>query len=156
MNRIAVIPVLALFAGAAMAAPPGMAGGPGMAAADADGDGSITLAEFENAAVERAREHFARLDANSDGLIAGDELQRRGHDRVQDRAGPAGPARAFERLDADASGGVSLAEFGQARRQPPADAFAAADADGSGELDAGEFAALAGAHRAERRQARPQ
>ena len=126
-----------LLAGAAWTARPGPE------SMDTDGDGSISLAEFENAHLERAREHFARLDADGDGMLAADELQRPARDWNRSlRRDRRSPERSFERLDADASGGISLAELGNARSAPNAADFATVDVDGSGELDADEFGAM--------------
>lgn len=52
-------------------------------------------------------------------------------------------AAAFASLDADASGGLSLAEVQAAMPDVTAEAFATADADVSGELSAEEYATLA-------------
>lgn len=48
----------------------------------------------------------------------------------------------FASVDADASGGISLAEAQLAWPALTPDAFAAADADGNGELSAEEYDAL--------------
>lgn len=46
---------------------------------DADGDGVVTVVEYQNAAQER----FRKLDANSDGVLSEDEMKtgQRGHRR---------------------------------------------------------------------------
>lgn len=51
----------------------------------------------------------------------------------------------FTSVDADASGGVSVAEAQVAWPDLTPEAFAAADLDGNGELSAEEFAAATGA-----------
>lgn len=51
---------------------------------DANGDGRVTLAEFQ----ARAAARFARMDANNDGRVAKDELPARGH-RGHHGQGPA-------------------------------------------------------------------
>lgn len=150
MNRILIASASALLLIAAAAAAP-----PHMAKADSNNDGSVSLAEFENAQLERAREHFARLDENGDGQLSADELDRKHRGKHgRSRHGQPDPERVVGDLDADASGGVSLAEFGPARFKPGAEAFAAADGDGNGELDAGEVEQMIRAHRDERRRDR--
>jgi len=49
----------------------------------------------------------------------------------------------FSALDADGSGGISLAELAAAAPDATAETFAAYDFDGSGELSADEYAAWA-------------
>ncbi len=75
---------------------------------DANGDGVVSLEEFEAFATaererrqeERRARHFARLDANSDGVISADE-----HAAADSRAD-----RMFERLDTDGDGVITEAE----------------------------------------------
>ncbi|MCY7281567.1 MAG: EF-hand domain-containing protein [Sphingomonas bacterium] len=80
-------------------------------------------------AVAKVREHFARMDTNRDGFVAGDEMQsmrggahhvknqamgdRRG--RGGDRMAVANPGAAFDRIDANRDGMISRDEFGKAR-----------------------------------------
>ena len=74
--------------------------------------------------VAKVRDHFARMDANRDGFVAGDEMQamrgqhqgmkrqmgeRRG--RGGDRMAMANPGAAFDRLDANRDGAISRDEF---------------------------------------------
>jgi Ca2+-binding EF-hand superfamily protein len=73
-------------------------------------------------AVAKVREHFARIDVNRDGFIAGAEMQslrgqgKRNMAGRRARAnGGANPAAAFDRLDANRDGMISRAEFGAAR-----------------------------------------
>ncbi len=83
--------------------------------------------------VAKVRDHFARMDANRDGFVAGDEMQAmrgqhqgmkrqmgeqrgRGGDRMADRGRVGGdPTAAFDRLDANRDGMISRDEFGRAR-----------------------------------------
>lgn len=78
------------------------------AKADQDGDGMLSKAELEAAAAERAQKRVARMlerhDANKDGVLSPDEMDR--SDKM---------ARMFKRLDKDNSGGVSAQEFKAAR-----------------------------------------
>jgi len=79
-------------------------------------------------AVAKVRDHFARMDANRDGFVAGDEMQamrsqhqgmkrqmgeRRG--RGGDRMAMANPGAAFDRLDANRDGMISRDEFAKGR-----------------------------------------
>lgn len=77
------------------------------AAFDTDGDGQVSRAEFEAEATARAAERagamFERLDADGDGMLSRDVLEARGGAQV--------PARMLARLDADGDGIVSEAEF---------------------------------------------
>lgn len=75
--------------------------------------------------VARVRDHFARIDANRDGVVAQDELQAIRGMRGQRMAGGPGMARresamrdsnaAFDRLDANRDGSISRDEFAKAR-----------------------------------------
>lgn len=51
---------------------------------DADKDGKISKAEAENAERDRMKEHFDRIDANSDGFIDANELQT-AHERRREK-----------------------------------------------------------------------
>jgi Ca2+-binding EF-hand superfamily protein len=77
---------------------------------DTDGDGFLTPAELEAharlSAGSRAERMMSRMDANNDGKLSLEEM-----------AGRRDPARFFERMDADKSGGISQAEFDEARAQ---------------------------------------
>lgn len=79
---------------------------------DADGDGSVSEAEFvahaEARAAERAAQMFARLDADGDGTLSRDVLESRGG-----RSGLSD--RMISRADTDNSGGVSAEEFEAAK-----------------------------------------
>lgn len=79
-----------------------------IAEADTDGDGFLTVEELEAAGAERARTFASRmierLDADEDGRLSAEELQK------PDRAD-----RRFDRVDADGNGTISEAEFEAAR-----------------------------------------
>lgn len=127
--------------------------------ADANDDGFVSLAEMKSAHNARLEERFARLDTNADGMLSDDEMAaakeaRRGdRDKRRDgrRHGKGNPEKMFSKLDADGSGGLSLAELEGKRFSPDINAFQAADINGSGELDATEMQAMMKARRAERR-----
>lgn len=81
--------------------------------------------------VARVRDHFARMDANRDGVVAQDEMQAmRGMHMRRMAEGPGGPGgpqgamregpmrdpnAAFDRLDANRDGSISRDEFAKAR-----------------------------------------
>jgi len=77
--------------------------------------------------VAKVRDHFAKMDINRDGFVAGDEMQSmRGkkqgmkHQMGNRMAGLARsgrePGAAFDRLDANRDGMISRDEFGKARQ----------------------------------------
>ena len=103
----------------------GRGSGGGMMAADTDHDGKISHAEF----TAQAAAHFAKLDANGDGQISGDEMKavmERMPDAMGGRHGPGdqpgGPmmppppgghhgAGMLERLDTNHDGKISRDEM---------------------------------------------
>jgi len=82
--------------------------------ADKDGDGFLTMAEFEamprvgNLPEDKRPLLFGRLDKNADGKLARDELVRM---RDMRKDGKRQPLQPLWELDTDKSGGVSLEEF---------------------------------------------
>ena len=103
---------------------------------DKDGDGKVTRAEVQAGRAERVK----GIDADGDGLLSADEMiaadlaqetarieaRVKGRIAVQDADGdgklsaaemmvPPGPARLFDRIDADRDGTVTEAELAQAR-----------------------------------------
>jgi Ca2+-binding EF-hand superfamily protein len=126
--------LLALLVGtvataAVVAAGPGRHGYPGKGGphspalhhGDTDGDGAISAAEWQAL--------FARLDANSDGQLSGDELPGKRYHRGLPAAAIAGFIA--READADGDGAVTLSEF-EAR-------VAALDSDGDGALSMAEL-----------------
>jgi Ca2+-binding EF-hand superfamily protein len=115
---------------------------------DADGDGLISLQEFQAASGQM----FARLDADGDGRVSAEELATAGLGPGQaDREQRAGAGREgareeraarmqqhrerrFAAMDADGDGQVSRAEFDDAHLER----FNAMDANGNGVIDADE------------------
>ncbi|HST43808.1 MAG TPA: hypothetical protein VLK29_01155 [Luteimonas sp.] len=82
---------------------------------DADGDGDISRAEAAQS--PRLAEHFAKLDRNGNGVLESSERPRHPA-RTGGRGGRGGhPGAGIERLDADADGRISRAEF-DARKLP--------------------------------------
>ena len=151
MKQLLIVPALAVLACGVAAAEHR-----GLAAADTDGDGQVSLAEFEAAHAARVRERFARMDDNADGLLSADEVEQhaRGRHHGPRRHRHHDPERLVERLDTDGSGSVSFAEMEGRRFAPSAETFTAADADGSGELDGAELQSLIEQHRERRKQER--
>lgn len=111
---------------------------------DADGDGVVSLQEFQAAGAER----FAALDADGDGRISAAEFAagRRGPTRAATdnadgrQAGPRAERmqqfreQRFAKLDADRDGYISRAEFDA----PHMARFNALDVNGNGAIDADE------------------
>ncbi|MFK7881280.1 EF-hand domain-containing protein [Roseobacter sp.] len=77
------------------------------ASADTDGDGFLTQDELEAAASERAKERAGKMierhDANADGKLSAEELER-----------PGRGDRLFNRADADGDGAITKSEFDEA------------------------------------------
>jgi Ca2+-binding EF-hand superfamily protein len=129
---------------------------------DADGDGAISLQEFQAAGDAM----FARLDADGDGRLSPAELAGAGRGwgkQDGERAGPRAErrsedraarmeqyrARWFSRMDADGDGYVTRAEFDDARLAR----FSALDLNGNGVIDADELPLRQGhGHRQGKRQ----
>lgn len=101
-----------------------------IAAADRDGDGRVTHAEFLKARQAR----FDQLDRTSDGFISGDDFGRLAKRRA-DRQG--GLQQAVQESDADRDGRVSRPEFDRQSES----LFRRLDADGNGWLSAQEIEA---------------
>lgn len=103
---------------------------------DADGDGMISLQEFQAAGDEM----FARMDTDGAGRISVEDFAaRRDAERTGQRPGPR-LHRGFARMDADGDGFVTKAEFDEARMTR----FNALDANGNGVIDADEVPARKG------------
>lgn len=98
---------------------------------DANGDGSVTRAEFDTAAAER----FARMDANSDGKMTREEFRAYVKDRRSEhRAGK------FRKIDANGDGKISKEEFTAHKMQRIEQRFARLDEDKDGAISQDEFA----------------
>ncbi len=108
---------------------------------DANGDGVVSLEEFQAARAREAAERFAALDTDGDGVLSQEELRARSE---RGRRGP-GPAAMRERLDTDRDGSISLAELQAVRPDVTADQFARFDGDGDGQLSPQELDAARGA-----------
>lgn len=78
------------------------------ASADTDGDGKLSPAEMEAAAMERMKARVAnmieRFDTDGDGFLSADEMPR-----------PKRGDRMFDRVDADDNGSISREEFTKVR-----------------------------------------
>jgi Ca2+-binding EF-hand superfamily protein len=124
---------MAAMSGATHAAGPeareGRGGGWMMKRFDADGDGVVSLQEFQAAGDAM----FARLDADGDGRISAEEWAATGRGRAE-RMAQYRAAR-FANLDADGDGYVSRPEFDNARMAR----FNALDVNGNGVIDADEL-----------------
>lgn len=125
-KRILLAATAAFLSTSALAQTPpegGRGGGAGfLMRADTNGDGVVTWAEAQAAAVQR----FQKMDANHDGVLTADEM-------------PAGPrGAAFKRTDTDGDGKVSQAQFVDRAKQR----FDRIDTNHDGKLDAGELQAV--------------
>lgn len=114
---LAIALVSTAIGGAAMADQMG-AGQPQRA--DTDKDGTISRAEF----MARADQRFAKLDANGDGQLSGDELGGRGGNRLM-------------AADTNKDGKISKAEY----MAQAAERFAKLDANGDGKISPDEMKA---------------
>ena len=109
-------------------------------AADANGDGALTKAEF---AAYRAQQfhraqQFQRLDRDGDGYLTDADTQQL--KRFASRMPPGmEPGQMIARFDADGDGKVNEAEFANG----PTPAFDAVDANGDGVATKAEFEAAA-------------
>ena len=104
--------------------------GSGPLGPDADGDGVVTLAEFQDFRIARA---FAN-DADGDGGLSLEEFRPMLPARVPRMM----HGRAFGRIDSDGDGVLVRDELAAT----PARAFEAADADGDGQLTREELEQL--------------
>lgn len=108
------------------------------AAADTDGNGALSKEELAASMQERHKERLLkRFDANGDGALSGEELSKLETGKMGKRG-----AKRFERMDADNSGDISLAEL-QGRRDP-AKMVSKLDTDKSGGLSLEEFSKARG------------
>ena len=99
---------------------------------DTDHDGVITQAEINSQREQR----FARLDANGDGALSADELERARNRRRQiaERMRTLAKSRIMQ-ADTDHDGQMSRVEFMNA----PSPLLERADADGDGRITRAEF-----------------
>ena len=101
-------------------------------AADANGDGMLSMDE----APERLKQHFEKIDANNDGQLDAEELKRA--IAAMAKKGKPGPAKFLERLkaaDANGDGMLSMDEAPERLKQH----FEKIDANSDGQLDAEEL-----------------
>jgi Ca2+-binding EF-hand superfamily protein len=93
---------------------------------DSDGDGAISLAEFQAVRAQAAAERFASLDVDGDGRLTREEMrERRGEALERMRA-------RVEEIDLDGDGAWSFAELQAVRPQLTPDLFNRLDSDGNG------------------------
>jgi hypothetical protein len=107
---------------------------PEFAELDADGDGLLTPEDLRAPMADR----FAAADADGNGALSTEEMTAMMEAHRADRMARMA-ARMLERLDADGSGDLSLAELVQA--EPRQAMFDRLDADGDGAISEEEFAA---------------
>lgn len=112
---------------------------------DADGDGAISLQEFQAA----GEAMFSKLDADGDGQLSADERASARHS-WKSKSGDEGRRELhktrreehFAEIDTDGDGAISKAEFEAARMTR----FNALDANGNGVIDADELPSREGHH----------
>lgn len=111
----------------------------------------VDMTQTRDQAVAKVREHFAMMDTNRDGFIAGDEMQSmRGQHRgagMGERRGRGGdrmgnPTAAFDRLDVNRDNMISRDEFAKGRELRIERQMVINGAPGA----AGEHAEMAGKH----------
>lgn len=94
-----------------------------------DHDGPMADKEMTRAeALAKVREHFGKIDANKDGVIAKEEIAEVREKRIEMRMGGDGPGEmkweeklpdadeAFDRLDTNKDGSISREEFAKGRQ----------------------------------------
>ncbi len=98
---------------------------------DANGDGFVSLQEFEAPRLEALRQRFAALDTDGDGQLSQAELSsgRRGMGRHGEGA---------SRIDTDGDGAWSLAEIQAVRPDFTVEQFNRLDRNGDGLITADE------------------
>lgn len=101
--------------------------GPSFAQIDANGDGALTTAEFQN----QASAKFSEADTNGDGQLDVDELTAAA-ERERGRM----IERLMERKDANEDGMLSMEEMAP---RDPGRFFEKADEDGNGEISQEEW-----------------
>ncbi|MGB0439290.1 MAG: EF-hand domain-containing protein [Paracoccaceae bacterium] len=113
---------------------------PSFAELDANGDGQLTVAEFETAAAAR----FAAADTDGNGALSPDELsaqaQRDVSDRMQRRID-----RMVSRMDENGDGALSMDEM-RPRGPGPERMIKRMDENGDGTISQEEFDAMADRH----------
>lgn len=114
---------------------------PSFAELDTDGNGELTVEEFQ----ARGEARFAAADTNGDGALSAAEVTAAATARSEERVARMA-ARMMERMDADQDGLITQAEMTAAREGrggPRVERMIERmDTDGSGTVSADEFAAM--------------
>jgi Ca2+-binding EF-hand superfamily protein len=129
-------------------------------AADANGDGAVSLDEMQQAAADAAARRFTRLDKDGDGLVTTDEMrQARRPRRAGPGAGLLGPdgsvsleelrarrpnidLERLKALDENQDGSLTRDELVAGRGRAPRERFARLDTNGDGALSLDELQAV--------------
>ncbi|HEX5419845.1 MAG TPA: hypothetical protein VFY39_07580 [Gammaproteobacteria bacterium] len=128
--------------------------------ADKNGDGVVSLSEYQQAASDMAAKRFARLDKNGDGQLTPDELQAARHPgRRPPLAGLLGPdgkisiadlearrpkasADELQALDTNHDGMLTRDELNAGREKMAEERIKKIDSDGDGNLSLAELQAV--------------
>ena len=108
--------------------------------ADTDGDGSVSLSEFQAGFQEAAERRFQSQDADGNGLLTGDEIRGIGDrsERIADVRTRVSE-RVLTRLDTDGDGFVTLAEVQAGRPDATGEWFTQLDVNSDGQLSGDEL-----------------
>ncbi len=132
VSYFAVAALVMALAGPAVAFGPGGKHGPQIdfETLDADGNGEVTKAELQS----HGQARFAQADSDGDGKLTAAELTAAARKQSEDRV-----AHMIERFDTDGDGALSQDEMPKPRKRRGDRMFDVMDADDSGGISRAEF-----------------